>query len=158
MGHASFQKLFGVGPSGAGISLILLIAAIGADRAAGHPQLLSYALPVHMLGALLICAGFLLLLWSISTLRNWWTKDQLCTAGPFRWFRHPMYAAWITFITFGISLYLNSLVLLLWAAFLHPVWHWMVGREEKLMAEHFQDGYRAYAERTGRFIPRLWGR
>lgn len=156
MGHLMVQRLFGVGPIGAGITLILLAVAIRVDRALGHPEILRYGSLMQMLGVLLICAGLVLLFWSMYTLRNWWAKNRLCTTGPFRWFRHPMYAAWITFISLGIALYLNSWILLAWAVSEHPVWHWLVMREEKVMVEHFQDEYRAYAERTGRFIPRLW--
>jgi protein-S-isoprenylcysteine O-methyltransferase Ste14 len=111
---------------------------------------------MEILGVLLTCAGLFLLFWTMRTLRNWWVENQLCTTGPFRWFRHPMYAAWITFMASGAALYLNSLIFLLWVAFLHPIWHWLVIREEKVMAEHFQGEYRRYAERTGRFVPRRW--
>jgi protein-S-isoprenylcysteine O-methyltransferase Ste14 len=155
MGLNILQKLFGVGPIGAGISVILLVVAIRADRALGHPVILKYRLPLEILGALLICAGLALLFWTMYTLRNWWVENRLCTTGPFRWFRHPMYAAWITFVFLGVALYLNSWVLLAWVVLQHPVWHYLVIREEKVMIEHFQDEYRGYAERTGRFVPRL---
>ncbi len=64
-----------------------------------------------------------------------------------------MYAAWITFISPGVAVYLNSWILLLWVVSLHPVWHRLVIHEEKMMCQRFQDEYRAYAQRTGRFIP-----
>jgi protein-S-isoprenylcysteine O-methyltransferase Ste14 len=156
MGHLTLQRLFGVGPIGAGVTLILLAVAIRVDRALGHPEISRYGSLMQMLGVLLICTGLVLLFWSMHTLRNWWAKNRLCTTGPFRWFRHPMYAAWITFVSLGIALYLNSWVLLIWVVSLHPVWHWLVIREEKVMVEHFQAAYRGYSARTGRFIPRLW--
>jgi len=155
MGRQMLQKVFGVGPIGAAISVILLMVAIRADRALGHPQICRYQRLMEILGVLFICAGLSLLFWAIHTLRNWWVDSRLCATGPFRWFRHPTYAAWITFIALGAALWLNALVLLLWVVSLHPVWHWLVRREEKVMAEHFGDEYRRYAERTGRFLPRL---
>jgi len=94
--------------------------------------------------------------WTAWVLRNWWVKSQLCTTGPFRWFRHPMYAAWLTFLSPGVAVYRNSWVLLLWVMSLHPVWHLLVVGEEKMMSGRFHEEYRAYAERTGRFVPRLW--
>ena len=156
MGHLMVRRLFGVGPIGAGITLILLAAAIRVDRALGHPEILRYGSLMRMLGVLLICAGLALLFWSMYTLRSWWADNRLCTTGPFRWFRHPMYAAWITFVSLGIAFYLNSWILLAWVILLHPVWHRLVIHEEKMMSERFEDEYRAYAEQTGRFIPRLW--
>ncbi len=155
MDRSALQKLFGVGPIGLGISLILLAAAVSADRGLGHPEILKYPSLMEGLGALSACAGLVLYFWTAYALRNWWVKDQLCTTGPFRWFRHPMYAAWITFLCPGVAIYLNSWVLLLWAVSLHPVWGRLVVREEHMMSERFHEQYRAYAERTGRFIPRL---
>jgi protein-S-isoprenylcysteine O-methyltransferase Ste14 len=156
MDYSVVQKLFGVGPIGIVISLILLTAAILADRVLGHPEILKYRPLMEALGALLVCAGLVLYFWTACVLRNWWAKNQLCTAGPFRWFRHPMYAAWITFLSLGVAVYLNSWVFLLWVMSLHPVWHWLVIGEETMMSRLFHEEYRAYAKRTGRFIPRLW--
>jgi len=155
MGRNLLQKLFGVGPRGAGMSIILLVVATRADRALGHPQICRYQRLMELLGALLIGAGLILLFWTMHTLRSWWVENRLCTSGPFRWFRHPMYAAWITFIALGAALGLNSLIFLLWVMSLHPVWHWLVSREEKVMVEHFGGEYRRYSKRTGRFIPRI---
>ena len=156
MDRRALQKLFGVGPIGAVISLILLAVAVWADRLLGHPEILKHSSLIEALGALLVCAGLVLYFWTMYVLRNWWVENRLCTTGPFRWFRHPLYAAWITFVSLGVALYLNSWTLLAWVVLQHPVWHWLVIHEEKMMSERFEDEYRAYAEQTGRFIPRLW--
>ncbi len=155
MARNALRKVFGVGPIGAGISVMLFLVAVRADRALGHPQITAYPSLMKTIGAFLISIGLVLYLWAAFTLRGWWLKNRLCTSGPFRWFRHPVYAAWITFISTGVALYLDSWVLLIWVISLHPVWHRLVIREEKIMMEHFQDEYRRYAERTGRFVPRL---
>ena len=150
-----FQKLFGVGPIGAVVSVVLLAAAAWVDRLLGHPALSMYAAPLKIVGLALVVTGLGLHFWTLGTLRNWWQKHLLCTMGPFKWFRHPMYAAWITFVSLGAALYLNSWVFLFWVVLLHPIWHQLVVREEKMMLENFHDEYRAYAARTGRFIPRI---
>ena len=66
-----------------------------------------------------------------------------------------MYAAWITFVSLGIAVYFDSWVLLLWVVSMHPIWHRLVIHEEKMMSGRFQNEYRVYAGRTGRFVPRL---
>lgn len=154
MNFSRFQKLFGVGPMGAAISLAMFAVAAWVDRLLGHPTLLMSAAPLKVVGSALVVAGLGLLFWTLWTLRNWWMKDQLCTMGPFMWFRHPMYAAWITFVALGVALYSNSWVFLFWAILLHPIWHQLVIQEEKMMRETFQAEYPAYAARTGRFIPK----
>jgi protein-S-isoprenylcysteine O-methyltransferase Ste14 len=152
------QKLFGVGPLGAAISFVILTIAFGVDRAWGPAVICTNSAPLKAAGIALAVLGLGLHFWSMSTLRNWWAKEELCTTGPFRWFRHPLYAAWITLILPGAALYFNSRIILAAAVFIHPVWHYLVSREEKMLSEIFQDQYRTYASRTGRFFPRIWRR
>jgi protein-S-isoprenylcysteine O-methyltransferase Ste14 len=158
MGISRLQKLFGVGPMGAVISIVWLRLAVWVDQVLGHAEIFANPTPVKVVGVVLAASGLGLLFWTIRTLRNWWAKEELCTIGPFKWFRHPMYAAWITFIVPSIALYFNSWIILLFAILLHPVWHQLVIREEKVMLGKFQNEYRVYAARTGRFFPRLWNR
>jgi protein-S-isoprenylcysteine O-methyltransferase Ste14 len=70
--------------------------------------------------------------------------------------RHPMYAAWITFIDLGISLYLNSWIFILWYLLLQPIWHRLMVTEEIMMADTFGSEYQLYVERTGRFFPKIF--
>jgi protein-S-isoprenylcysteine O-methyltransferase Ste14 len=150
------QKLFGVGPTGALISFVLLTIAVRVDRALGHLMILANPVSIKVVGMMLAIIGLGLNFWSMWTLQNWWAEDGLCTSGPFKWFRHPMYAAWITFVLPGIAFYLNSWVILFFVILLQPIWHRLVIKEEKMMHEKFHDTYRAYAAQTGRFFPRIW--
>jgi len=155
MGKNKLQKIFGVGPMGASISLLLLALFAWVDRMIGHPVLVFYAPSIKTFGLSLVILGLGLHFWAFWTLRNWWKYDQLCTMGPFKYFRHPMYAAWITFISSGIALYLNSWVYCIWVIVLHPIWHQLVKKEESNMIGAFGDVYKAYARRTGRFVPKM---
>ncbi len=150
------KKLFGVGPIGAAISFVVLAMGFWVDRSLGHPTILTNPVILKVIGAILVLAGLALHSWSMYTLRNWWTKDQLCTSGPFRFFRHPLYAAWITFVLPGVALYLNSWTILFFIVLLHPIWHLLVISEEMMMLARFADEYPAYAARTWKFFPRLW--
>jgi len=120
--------------------------------------MLPYGSLMKGLGAAMVCMGLGLHFWRMYVLRSWWVENRLCTMGPFKWLRHPMYAAWISCVSLGFALYLNSWILLLWVVSLHPVWHGLATREESMMAAHFPEEYPAYAARTGRFVPRLWRR
>lgn len=149
------NKLFGVGPIGMSISLVMLAIAVCVDRVWGHSAILTNPTPLKVVGVVLVIIGLGLYFWSFWTLQNWWAKDELCTMGPFKWFRHPMYAAWITFIIPAVALYLNSWIILLFAVLIHPIWHQLVTREEKMMFEIFREEYRSYSTRTGRFFPMI---
>jgi len=158
MAISRLNKLFGVGPIGMSISLVLLAIAVWVDRVLGHSAILTNPTPLKAVGVALVIIGLGLSFWSFWTLRNWWAKDELCTMGPFKWFRHPMYAAWITFIIPAVALYLNSWIILLFAVLIHQIWHQLVIQEEKMMLEIFPEEYRLYSTRTGRFFPRTRNR
>ena len=79
----------------------------------------------------------------------------LCVQGAYRWVRHPLYASFITLGATGLALFFNHWAFLLWLVALHVIWHFVIPLEERLMLAQFGDEYRAYAQRTGRFIPRL---
>ena len=147
--------MFGIGPLGALITVLTFVGAWLVDQRTGHLQLLANPFPPRCLGGFLIVSGLFLHGWTFFTLRNWWQREQLCTTGPFRYFRHPMYAAWVTFISMGVALGLNSWGYVFWALLLHPIWHVLAKREEKIVESVFGQEYRLYAARTGRFVPRL---
>ena len=154
-GQNKLRKIFGIGPAGAVISLFLLAIFAWADSMVKLPIVVDYAGLMKIIGIVLIILGLGLHFWSFFTLRSWWVNDKLCTRGPFKHFRHPMYAAWITFICPGIALYLNSWFYLFWILFLHLLWHKIVIKEEIKMINIFGDIYKDYARRTGRFFPKV---
>jgi protein-S-isoprenylcysteine O-methyltransferase Ste14 len=152
-----FQKIFGVGPLGALLSLMLLALLWLFDGLVGRPAITTHPGFRCATALVLILAGAGLHVWSFMTLQNWWRNDHLCTQGPFKFVRHPMYTAWITLITSGAVLFFNSWIMLAGPVLLHLLWHRLVPREEKMMAAFFGEAYRAYAARTGRFLPRFLG-
>ena len=82
--------------------------------------------------------------------------NKLSTRGAFKYVRHPLYAAFLSIFDFGLAVYLNSYVYIAWAILLHPVWHYVIRYEERLMVNIFGQVYVDYQARTGRFFPRLW--
>ena len=102
-----------------------------------------------------------LLAWTLSTLGPNLTDTvvtrqahTLVTRGPYRWVRHPFYDCMALFV---LSLGLIAANWFMLAAGI-AVFALLAARtrieEEKLLAR-FGDSYRAYLERTGRFVPRL---
>ncbi len=82
------------------------------------------------------------------------TKEghTLVSSGPYRWVRHPMYTALILQQLASLLLSANWVIGIagLGISILCVA---RVGDEEALMIEEFGDQYRAYMERTGRFLP-----
>ena len=154
-GQNKLKKIFGIGPTGAIISIFLLAIFVWVNSMIELSIVVEYAGLMKILGIVLVILGLVLHFWSFSTLRSWWVDDKLCIRGPFKHFRHPMYAAWITFICPGIALYLNSWFYLFWVLLLHLLWHKLVKEEERIMTDTFGDIYKNYAMRTGRFFPKM---
>jgi protein-S-isoprenylcysteine O-methyltransferase Ste14 len=106
-------------------------------------------------------ASLPLLIWVHHTLgRHWSTTLQLrkrhalITSGPYRWVRPPMYMVLILFFT-GLSLVSAVWPFILLVALSIIMFYRVTAKEEAMMLEQFGDAYRAYMERTGRFLPRL---
>jgi protein-S-isoprenylcysteine O-methyltransferase Ste14 len=81
-------------------------------------------------------------------------KHSLVTHGPYRWIRHPLY-------TFGSFFFLClSLISSLWIipVLSIPAFAILIKRtatEEETLQARFGEEYLQYAQRTGRFLPRL---
>jgi len=81
-------------------------------------------------------------------------NHQLRTSGPYRWIRHPLYTlgalfmlalAGVTGLWWLGALLVPALLLLIWRT----------RYEEANLIAQFGDEYRAYMQRTGRFLPKL---
>jgi protein-S-isoprenylcysteine O-methyltransferase Ste14 len=105
--------------------------------------------------------GGALLVWTLRTLGPNLTdtvvtreRHTLVTGGPYRWVRHPFYDA------VGLAIVANSLAAANWFLMLTGGLAWILmvvrsRREEERLLARFGDPYRAYVERTGKFIPKL---
>ena len=130
------------------------------------PQLMRWsALPMpawlRWIGVVVGFVTISLFLWAHRALGENWstsveTKEQhtLVTSGPYRWVRHPMYA---TMFVWALAFFLLStkwFVGITWLA-LGIMAASRAGKEEAALTEKFGAEYRAYMQRTGRFLPGL---
>ena len=107
---------------------------------------------------------------ALSVLSTWWvfrtlglnvtrtskTRDNatLVTTGPYRFVRHPFYVN--VALAFGaLSLVTRSWWFVAWIVPALILLAVRTRREEANLEARFGDAWRAYAARTGRFIPRL---
>lgn len=156
MNITKYQKLFGVGLLSVAINSFLLGLLWLLDRRLGHVEILSQPRPIRIFGLILIGLWICWHIWCISVIRHWWHDDRLCTTGPYRLVRHPMYAGGVVLAFPGISLMFNSWMIILSPVLLYFILSILVRKEEVMMEAIFGEDYRRYAAHTGRLIPRFF--
>ena len=124
-----------------------------------------FALPLdlgavtHPLGWFAVGLGLALLSWALwtfarhhTTVNPYGGASTLCTSGPFRFSRNPIYLGdW--FLLVGVSLLLNTLWPLVFAPLIWVMLRFGVIRyEEAHLEAKFGDDYRAYKARVRRWI------
>ncbi len=138
------------------VAVLILLTRVG-EMSAGWPIL-------RVLGVGLSFYAIVMLPWSMRTLGRFFVpgaavlRDHaLVTSGPFRLVRHPLLSA-VMALWLGAALgTLNWLLLALWPLLLAGVF--ISSRDEEgLLREKFGTTYETYAARTGRLIPKVWGR
>lgn len=155
---SKFHIIFGSGPTGLVVSIILFIVAFVLSRRVPLPLLLGNRGLLDLIFAAACLLTLAIIIWSVRSLPPADRGRKLCTSGAFRYLRHPLYAAFLSVFNFGLAIYLNSWIMIFWAVILHPLWHIIVRGEEEIMIDLFGDEYRDYQKKTGRFLPRLTGR
>jgi protein-S-isoprenylcysteine O-methyltransferase Ste14 len=117
---------------------------------------------VALCGLALICAGFVLWLWTVSlfqrigrgTLAPWDPTTRLVVAGPYRHVRNPMISG-VAGILAGEAILFGSPAIAVWAAFFVVVNHVnFLLVEERGLERRFGEPYRAYRAAVPRWVPR----
>jgi protein-S-isoprenylcysteine O-methyltransferase Ste14 len=123
----------------------------------------SMPLPIWLrwTGAGIGVAGGALLVWTLRNLGRNLTdtvvtrRDHtLVTTGPYRWVRHPFYAA-VALIMLSNALIAANWFLLVGGAVIITLLAIRVRIEEAQLLARFGAAYQAYLDRTGRFLPTL---
>jgi len=154
----TYQRIFGTGPRGTVISGALLGAALFLEPKAGLPSVHGDPMAGGGSFAVSLALTVALVVWSVRSLPVEVRGKGLVDTGAFRYFRHPLYAAFLLFFNFGLAVYLDNWIYVVWAVAQYPVWHPNIRGEEAPMREAPPGEYEAYRESTGRFLPRLWQR
>ncbi|MBI3320312.1 MAG: DUF1295 domain-containing protein [Candidatus Omnitrophica bacterium] len=118
---------------------------------------------VSGIGAILFLLGFLLRRWAINTLGSYWSlqieirPDQsLIRTGPYRFIRHPNYAA-LFLEVLSIPLIGNAYVTFFAVMLCYcPLIMLRLAYEERVLLEVFPQAYRHYQRECGALFPRLF--
>jgi protein-S-isoprenylcysteine O-methyltransferase Ste14 len=114
-------------------------------------------------GLVVLTAGYMLLAWALMTLRRNYQvggnyprgSDELVVRGPYRFVRHPMYAAAVG-ISLGLAcLTLHAVYLLMFFIYVVLVLL-LIPVEERGLKQAYGERYAAYEKRVKRLIPSLY--
>lgn len=152
---STYQKIFGTGPRGLLISLIMLAIFIYVEKYFSALQITENDFFRSIIFYVLSAVTLVIIIWSVKSLPPADRGNKLVTAGAFKYFRHPLYGAFLSFFDFGLAVFLNNWIYIIWAILQHPVWHWNIKGEEKLMENAFPGEYEKYCKTTGRFFLKL---
>ncbi len=125
-------------------------------------QVLQFPLPAWLrwVGFGIGLAGLGFWTWAQTALGSAWSAQlqlrqdhHLVTGGPYAYMRHPLYVG-MFFWAAGLALVTANWVFVALAALVVAGFVGRVPREERMMIERFGDEYRAYMQKTGRFLPK----
>ena len=106
-------------------------------------------------GIILLTAGFVFYFSTVRLLLKGLRETRLITSGPYSLCRNPLYTSIILLIIPGLSLLLNSWLILLASLVMWILFTLYIGREYAEMEEFFGEKYKSYAARTPGFFPRI---
>ncbi len=130
-----------------------------------HPawlEVLSVPLPdwLRWTGAGMGCTSFALYAWAQAALGKEWSphlqmRDQhhLVISGPYAHMRHPIYLAYLVFMT-GIALLTADWFFIALLVVSIVVLALRIPKEEQMLIETFGEEYKAYLQRTGGLFPK----
>lgn len=110
--------------------------------------------PIHIISDLLIFGGLLLLAAAWGVLLTAQRTKKLATRGPYRYVRHPQYAGFIV-IMIGFLVQWPTIITALMFPVLVVMYVRLAHREEREVEKELGETWRAYAEQTPRWFPRL---
>ena len=121
----------------------------------------TWGLLVQGLGVFIILAALGLHIWSRAHLRHYYAErvevqpeHKVIDTGPYRLMRHPVITS---FFGIALGLFLVNPALTTIAALLYTIWDFMrAAKQEEDLLTKTLPGYADYADRTPRFLPRVW--
>jgi protein-S-isoprenylcysteine O-methyltransferase Ste14 len=107
------------------------------------------------IGIILIIIGLPIYISSVKAIRAAFNSSKLITSGIYGHMRHPLYSAFILFITPGICWLFNSWILFFIPLIYYILFRVMIKEEEVYCLEKFGSDYEVYKSKVFAVIPKV---
>jgi protein-S-isoprenylcysteine O-methyltransferase Ste14 len=122
-----------------------------------------WLLTVEIVGMVLYGLGFLLMSWALLTLRGNYqvggsaprAADRMVLAGPYRFIRHPMYAAALSIALGLVGLIQSVACLVIFCIYLVLIVR-LIPVEEEGLGQAYHERFITYRQHTRRLVPFLY--
>lgn len=147
---------WGVGPKFTVVSLVMAILIFTIHYA----WLAHFTIPLPrtltlILGVVLIIIGIPVFLVPGLTIDRYFKQGELATRGVYSYIRHPIYGAWIVFITPGIIFIFNVLIGFFIPPLMYAVFKTFIVEEERYLEEKFGREFMEYKQKVGSIFPKF---
>ena len=149
-----YTRIFGSGPTGIATTILLWIICIQVSNYFPIPEMGISPLFRNILIVLFSIDASTLIVWSLMVLPIGDRGNKFISKGPYRYVRHPLYAAFIWSGTGIVSMIYKSWPLLIFIIPIHIFWAWHIQKEEKFLLNQFGDEYEQYMMKTPQFFPK----
>jgi protein-S-isoprenylcysteine O-methyltransferase Ste14 len=151
------KRFFGSGPACFIIGVILILLVYYLESLLEIPKIPFSNLVSGLIFIIAIILTLILMVWGFLSLPFKKRGREIVTDNAFRYFRHPIYAAFIDFFVFGLAFYLKSYLLIITGVALIFICGKIVDKEEEeYLIKQFGKKYREYQKTTKKFIPKVY--
>jgi len=151
----NYKRIFGIGPTGVVITVLIWMVAIYAEKWLGIPRIKMGTTFQWILFGLFVIDFLVTIVWALIVLPFSTRGKELIITGPFHWVRHPIYSAVIWSGTGMVAIGYRSWAVIFSVILISLFWAWYIQREEGYLLEKFGEEYREYQKTTGQFFPKF---
>ena len=114
--------------------------------------------PFLCIGSILMAVALIFYFTTLRLMLPGIKNNRLITTGAYRFCRNPLYSALLLFLVPGLSLVLNSWLILTTAIVGYLIFRKFIHEEEELLERIFGGEYLKYKKKTNRLFPNPFGK
>ena len=153
--NGSVKQILGCLPQALGWNFVLGALALILGIGFGRPKIFIEETTALLAFCLLMVAYLFITCWSILTLAKFRKIGALAKTGPYKYIRHPIYAAVVLLLNPSLAILFRSWWLMIAVIPIYFIWRHYIKSEDKFLEEKFGREFIQYCRQTPPFLPNL---